>query len=41
MDGDTASSMGLVRDRIGYKVNQATGRGTQGAGWSRIKEGAR
>lgn len=41
MDGDTASPMGLVRDRTGYKINQATGRGAQGAVWSRIKEGSR
>jgi len=42
MDGDTASPIGLVRGRTGgYKVNQATSRGAQGAGWSRIEEGSR
>jgi hypothetical protein len=41
MDGDTASPMGLVHDRAGYKINQATGSGGQGAAWSRIREGSR
>jgi hypothetical protein len=41
MDGDMASQMGLVRDRTGYKINQAIGRGGQDAEWSRIKEGSR
>ena len=41
MDGDTASPIGLVRGRTGYKVNQAISRGAQGAGWSRIEEGSR
>jgi hypothetical protein len=41
MDGDTASPMGLMRDRTGYRINQATRCGGQGAAWSRIKEGSR
>jgi hypothetical protein len=41
MDGDTASPMGLVRDRTGYNINQAAGRGGQGVARSRIKEGSR
>jgi hypothetical protein len=41
MDGDTASPMGLVRDRTGYKINQAAGRSGQGAAWLWIKEGLR
>jgi hypothetical protein len=41
MDGDTASPMGLVRDRTGYKINQAAGRGGQDAARSRMKDGSR
>ena len=41
MDGDTASPMGLVPDRTGNKINQATCRGGQGAVWSRTKGGSR
>ena len=41
MDGDTASPTGLTHGSTGYKINQATGRGAQGAVWSRIKEGPR
>ena len=41
MDGDTASPMGLVRDRTGYKINQAAGRSGQDAAWLWIKEGSR
>ncbi len=41
MDGDTASPRGLVHNRAGYRINQATSRGGPGAAWSRIKEGSR
>jgi hypothetical protein len=41
MDGDTASPMGLVRDRTVYKINQAAGRRGRGAAWLWIKEGLR
>lgn len=42
MDGDMASPAALVRDRAGYKINEATGRSGQGAeSRAQVKGGSR